>query len=81
MDKAQWGLNRGLPKHVSSAGGKFVYDDDQETPSTQIATFDYGDAQITFDVRGLITPGEGNVRRGDAATTSWAVSSSEAKAT
>jgi predicted dehydrogenase len=65
MDKARWGLNRGLPKHVSSTGGKFVYDDDQETPNTQIATFDYGDAQITFDVRGLITPGEGDVRRGD----------------
>jgi predicted dehydrogenase len=65
MDKARWGLNRGLPAHVSSTGGKFVYDDDQETPNTQIATFDYGDAQITFDVRGLITPGEGDVRRGD----------------
>ncbi len=65
MDKARWGLNRGLPRHVSSTGGKFVYDDDQETPNTQIATFDYGDAQITFDVRGLITPGEGDVRRGD----------------
>ena len=65
MDKARWGLNRGLPLHVSSTGGKFVYNDDQETPNTQIATFDYGDAQITFDVRGLITPGEGDVRRGD----------------
>jgi predicted dehydrogenase len=65
MDKARWGLNRGLPTHVSSTGGKFVYDDDQETPNTQTATFDYGDAQLTFDVRGLITPGEGDVRRGN----------------
>src|SRR6185437_8288586 len=65
MDKARWGLNRGLPKHVVSTGGKFVYQDDQETPNTQIATLDYGDAQITFDVRGLITPGEGDVRRGN----------------
>jgi hypothetical protein len=65
MDKARWGLNRGLPKHVSSTGGKFLYQDDQETPNTQIATFDYGDCQITFDVRGLITPGEGDVRRGN----------------
>jgi predicted dehydrogenase len=65
MDKARWGLNRGLPNHVSSTGGKFVYDDDQETPNTQIATFDYGDSQITFDVRGLLTPGEGDVRRGN----------------
>jgi len=65
MDKARWGLGRGLPNHVSSTGGKFVVQDDQETPNTQIATFDYGDAQLTFDVRGLMTPGEGDVRRSD----------------
>jgi predicted dehydrogenase len=65
MDKARWGINRGLPKHVSSTGGKFVSEDDQETPNTQAATFDYGDCQLTFDVRGLMTPGEGDVRRGD----------------
>jgi predicted dehydrogenase len=66
MDKARWGLNRGLPNHVSSTGGKFVYQDDQETPNTQLATFDYGDCRITFDVRGLLTPAEGDVRRGAA---------------
>jgi predicted dehydrogenase len=65
MDKARWGLNRGLPDHVVSTGGKYVYQDDQETPNTQIATFEYGDARITFDVRGLLTPGEGDVRRGN----------------
>jgi predicted dehydrogenase len=65
MDKARWGLGRGLPTHVSSTGGKYVYQDDQETPNTQTATFDYGDARITFEVRGLPTPGEGDVRRGD----------------
>ena len=65
MDKARWGLNRGVPTRVSSTGGKFVFDDDQETPNTQTATFDYGDSRITFEVRGLMTPGEGDVRRGD----------------
>jgi predicted dehydrogenase len=65
MDKARWGLNRGLPTHVVSTGGKYVYEDDQETPNTQLATFDYGDARITFDVRGLLTPGEGDVHRGN----------------
>ena len=52
------GHERGLPKGVVSTGGKFVYDDDQETPNTQIATFDYGDAEIVFEVRGLNTGGE-----------------------
>ncbi len=58
MDVARWGLGRGLPKGVVSTGGKFVYDDDQETPNTQIATFDYGNAELVFEVRGLNTGGE-----------------------
>jgi predicted dehydrogenase len=58
MDIARWGLNRDLPKSAVSTGGKFVYDDDQETPNTQIATFDYGDAELVFEVRGLNTGGE-----------------------
>ena len=32
------GAGRGLPQGVVSTGGKYVYDDDQETPNTQIAT-------------------------------------------
>ena len=58
MDVARWGLGRGLPKAVVSTGAKYVYDDDQETPNTQIATLDYGDAEIVFEVRGLNTGGE-----------------------
>jgi len=58
MDIARWGLGRDLPKGVVSTGGKYVYDDDQETPNTQIATFDYGDAELVFEVRGLNTGGE-----------------------
>lgn len=62
MDIARWGLGKtGLPKSVVSTGGKWVYDDDQETPNTQLATFDYGDAQIQFEVRGLLTGDEGGV--------------------
>jgi len=58
MDLARWGLGRGLPKAAVSTGGKYVYDDDQETPNTQIATLDYGDAELVFEVRGLNTGGE-----------------------
>ncbi|HNY39159.1 MAG TPA: Gfo/Idh/MocA family oxidoreductase [Bryobacteraceae bacterium] len=58
MDKACWGLDVGLPTMVSSMGGKYVYEDDQETPNTQIATFDYGDKELMFEVRGIITGGE-----------------------
>jgi len=58
MDLARRGLGRDLPKGVVSSGGKYVYEDDQETPNTQIATFDYGDAELVFEVRGLNTGGE-----------------------
>jgi len=60
MDKARWGLGRDLPTMVSSTGGKYVYVDDQETPNTQMATFDYGDSELMFEVRGIITGGESN---------------------
>ena len=71
MDIARWGLGKaGLPKSVVSTGGKYVYTDDQETPNTQIATFDYGDTQIVFEVRGLLTGSEGGIRRAAAATLS-----------
>lgn len=59
MDVARWGLGVDhLPEHVFSAGGHFVYDDDQETPNTQHATFDYGSRMLQFEVRGLVTGGE-----------------------
>jgi predicted dehydrogenase len=61
MDIALWGLGEiGFPQSVASTGGKFLYDDDQETPNMQISTFGYGGLQIVFEVRGLITnPEEG----------------------
>ena len=60
MDLCRWGLGDiGLPKAISSTGGKFVYDDDQETPNTQMATFGYGAKEIMFEVRGLLTGPEG----------------------
>jgi predicted dehydrogenase len=63
MDIARWGLGRALPTAVVSTGGKFGVppEDDQETPNTQTATFDYGDAQLVFEVRGNLTGGEGGL--------------------
>jgi len=60
MDICRWGLGDiGMPKTASSTGGKFVYDDDQETPNTQMATLGYGPMEIMFEVRGLPTGPEG----------------------
>jgi predicted dehydrogenase len=62
MDIARWGLNvEGLPTRVFSDGGKYVYDDDQETPNTQHASFAYGGLRLVFEVRGLLSNGEGSI--------------------
>jgi predicted dehydrogenase len=69
MDIALWGLGRDtLPKAVYSIGGKYAYDDMQETPNTQLATFDYGDAELVFEVRGLLTGEEGGLPKRGAHT-------------
>jgi predicted dehydrogenase len=65
MDIALWGLGvNTLPSAVVSSGGKYVYDDDQETPNTQMASFDYGPKELLFEVRGLVTGGEGAADKG-----------------
>ena len=65
MDIARWGLGKdALPPVVYSSGGHFVYNDDQQTPNTQTAIFDYGDAQLVFEVRGIHTGGEAGMQHG-----------------
>ena len=59
MDICVWALGRmDWPSTVMSTGGKYVWHDDQETPNTQQATFNFGDVEVTFEVRNLPTPTE-----------------------
>ena len=72
MDIARWGMglandHSGL-KNVVSTGGKYAYDDMQETPNTQMCSFDYGDREVVFEVRGVLTGGEGTLGAGPRAT-------------
>ena len=54
MDLAVWGMNRGLPVKVYSTGGRYAWDDQGETPNTQITTFTYADGTIMeFEVRNI----------------------------
>jgi len=56
----RWGLgDPEWPKTAMAAGGKYAYEDDQETPNTLLASYDYGGREIVFEVRGLLTGGEG----------------------
>jgi predicted dehydrogenase len=49
LDLCRWGLGVVFPKRVVSGGGKYRHDDDQETPDTQTATFDFGDKSILWE--------------------------------
>lgn len=49
LDLARWGLNVELPKSVSYTGGRYHYQDDQQTPDTAIATYDFGGKGASWD--------------------------------
>jgi predicted dehydrogenase len=54
MDLCRWALGIGeISPRVMSLGGRFGYEDDAETPNTQIAFHDYAGAPLIFEVRGL----------------------------
>ncbi|HZL55632.1 MAG TPA: Gfo/Idh/MocA family oxidoreductase [Bryobacteraceae bacterium] len=56
----RWALGDPLwPKSAFAMGNKYGPSDDQETPNTLLATYDYGGREIVFEVRGLHTNGEG----------------------
>ena len=55
MDIARWAIPDGaVPTSVISLGGRFGYKDQGQTPNTQITVMDFGDAQLIFEVRGLV---------------------------
>ena len=52
-DLCQWGLNVQLPSQVVGMGGKFLWDDDKETPEVLTTCYSYPDQKkiIQFEVR------------------------------
>lgn len=46
VDLARWGLNVNFPSQVFSAGGRYYFQDDWETPDTQVATFRFPDDKM-----------------------------------
>ena len=51
LDVARWGLGVGLPTRVSATGGRFHFEDDQETPDTLVVQYAYPKATIVWEHR------------------------------
>jgi predicted dehydrogenase len=50
IDVCRWGLGVDYPVHVTSSGGRYRYDDDQETPDTHTVCFQFdGRKMITWE--------------------------------
>jgi predicted dehydrogenase len=65
MDVARWFLGeRGLPRHTLSVGGRLGYEDDGDTPNTQVVIHDYATAPLIFEVRGLPEKPDGGANAG-----------------
>ena len=51
LDVCRWGLQVDYPDVVTCGGGRYRYEDDQETPDTSTATFHFGNRMIIWDGR------------------------------
>ena len=49
IDLLCWGMNLKYPKKISSMGGRYYFQDDWETPDTQVINMEYDDAILTFE--------------------------------
>src|SRR5712671_6194592 len=77
VDVARWGLGVKYPTKVSAIGGHFMFDDDQETPNTLTATFEFDDngkkKMMVFEVRHRITNHEAGIDDGKPGNTVGAI--------
>lgn len=65
-DMAAWGLDVGLPTEVTAMGGKFLWDDDKETPEQVSSLLKFGDDKMMqVEVRPWCTNSEQGVSVGN----------------
>lgn len=50
LDIALWTLDLGWPESVSSTGGMHIYDDDKETPDTQMTLYEYPGVTVSWEL-------------------------------
>jgi predicted dehydrogenase len=49
LDVARWGLGVNFPTGVTAGGGRYRWDDDQETPDTMMVNLEFEDRMITWE--------------------------------
>jgi len=49
LDIIRWGLGADYPTRVVCGGGKLAFDDDQQTPDTQLVTYEFGDKAAAWE--------------------------------
>jgi predicted dehydrogenase len=68
MDICRWGLNVKHPTKISSIGGHFMFDDDQQTPNTLVSTFEFNEGgkkkMLVFEVRHWMSNHEAGINDG-----------------
>ena len=62
-----WGLDVGLPTHITAMGGKYLWNDSKETPELLSSVYNYPDEKkvIEFEVRPWATNREDGVKVGN----------------
>ncbi len=51
LDLVRWALKLDCPDRVTSAGGRYYFRDDQETPDTQVVTYEFGSTTVVWEHR------------------------------
>ncbi len=74
VDIARWGLGVKYPTKVSAVGGKYMFNDDQETPNTLAVAYEFDEGGkkklMTFEVRHWMTNHEADIHEFDTSTKS-----------
>jgi predicted dehydrogenase len=68
VDICRWGLGVRYPSKISAIGGHFMFDDDQETPNTLTATYEFNEGgrkrMMVFEVRHWMSNHEAGIGEG-----------------
>lgn len=70
LDIPLWTLDLGWPDAVLCSAGKFIYDDDKETPDTQVTLYEYPGLTLVWELRMWSKyPNEGGIDDSGTGTT------------